>query len=40
MGLEYDGGKIPSLIRAMGGLCGGLGGSGEDCGALTAGAAF
>jgi C_GCAxxG_C_C family probable redox protein len=35
MGLEYDGRENPELIRAMGGLCGGLGGSGEDCGALT-----
>jgi C_GCAxxG_C_C family probable redox protein len=35
MGLEYDGREDPDLIRAMGGLCGGLGGSGEACGALT-----
>ena len=38
MGLELQGKENPDLIRAMHGLAGGLGFSGETCGALTGGA--
>ncbi|HYA43326.1 MAG TPA: C-GCAxxG-C-C family protein [Syntrophobacteraceae bacterium] len=38
MGLEAQGKKNPDLIRSMAGLAGGLGFSGEVCGALTGGA--
>ncbi len=38
MGLEAQGKNNPDLIRAMGGLAGGLGFTGETCGALTGGA--
>ena len=38
MGLEEKGTDNIDLIRAMGGLCGGVGGSGKNCGALTGGA--
>lgn len=40
MGLEMQGKNNPELIRAMHGLAGGLGFSGELCGALTGGAAL
>jgi len=40
MGLEMMGKDNPDLIRAMHGLAGGLGFSGELCGALTGGAAL
>jgi hypothetical protein len=39
MALDLQGRDDPSLIRAMEGLAGGLGFSGEVCGTLTAGAA-
>ncbi|MCC7447685.1 MAG: C_GCAxxG_C_C family protein [Anaerolineae bacterium] len=38
LGLELQGKENPDLIRAMNGLAGGLGFSGETCGALTGGA--
>jgi C_GCAxxG_C_C family probable redox protein len=38
MGLEAQGKENPDLIRTMGGLAGGLGFSGDVCGALTGGA--
>lgn len=38
LGLEAQGKSDPDLIRAMAGLAGGLGFSGETCGALTGGA--
>jgi C_GCAxxG_C_C family probable redox protein len=38
MGLEAQGKENPDLIRAMAGLAGGLGFSGDTCGALTGGA--
>jgi C_GCAxxG_C_C family probable redox protein len=38
MGLEAQGRNNPELIRAMGGLAGGMGFSGDVCGALTGGA--
>jgi C_GCAxxG_C_C family probable redox protein len=38
MGLEAQGKTDPDLIRAMAGLAGGLGFSGDVCGALTGGA--
>ncbi|SPF33606.1 conserved hypothetical protein [Syntrophobacter sp. SbD1] len=38
MGLEAQGKKNPDLVRSMAGLAGGLGFSGEVCGALTGGA--
>lgn len=38
LGLELQGKENPELIRAMNGLAGGLGFSGETCGALTGGA--
>lgn len=38
MGLELQGKENPDLIRAMNGLAGGLGFTGETCGALTGGA--
>ncbi len=38
LGLESQGKSDPDLIRAMGGLAGGLGFSGGTCGALTGGA--
>ncbi len=38
MGLEAQGKSNPDLIRAMAGLAGGLGFSGDTCGALTGGA--
>lgn len=39
-GLEQMGKSNPDLVRAMNGLAGGLGFSGELCGALTGGAAL
>jgi len=38
LGMELQGKDNPDLIRAMNGLAGGLGFSGETCGALTGGA--
>ncbi len=38
LGLEARGKQDPDLVRAMNGLAGGLGFSGEVCGALTGGA--
>ncbi len=38
MGLEARGKENPDLVRSMSGLAGGLGFSGEVCGALTGGA--
>jgi hypothetical protein len=38
LGLELQGKENPDLIRAMNGLAGGLGFTGETCGALTSGA--
>ncbi|MBF4694061.1 DVU_1555 family C-GCAxxG-C-C protein [Fusibacter ferrireducens] len=38
MGLEEKKIENKDLIRAMGGLCGGVGGSANNCGALTGGA--
>lgn len=38
LGMEYQGKKNPDLVRAMHGLAGGLGFSGEICGALSGGA--
>ena len=38
MGLEAQGRSNPDLIRAMSGLAGGMGFSGDVCGALTGGA--
>ena len=38
MGLEAQGKTNPDLIRAMSGLAGGLGFTGDTCGALTGGA--
>lgn len=38
MGLEEKTAENTELIRAMGGLCGGVGGSANNCGALTGGA--
>ncbi|HIJ68428.1 MAG TPA: C_GCAxxG_C_C family protein [Deltaproteobacteria bacterium] len=38
MGLEAQGKSNPDLIRAMSGLAGGLGFTGDTCGALTGGA--
>jgi len=38
MGLDLQGKENPDLVRAAGGLAGGLGFSGETCGALTGGA--
>jgi len=38
LGLELQGKENPDLIRAMHGLAGGLGFTGETCGALTGGA--
>jgi C_GCAxxG_C_C family probable redox protein len=38
MGLELQGKENPDLIRAANGLAGGLGFTGETCGALTGGA--
>jgi C_GCAxxG_C_C family probable redox protein len=38
MGLEAQGKQNPDLVRAVQGLAGGLGFSGETCGALTGGA--
>jgi len=35
LGLEAQGKADPDLVRAMGGLCGGIGYSGKNCGALT-----
>ena len=35
MGLELMGAASPELVRAMMGLCGGIGSSGATCGALT-----
>lgn len=40
MGLEMQGKANPELVRAMHGLAGGLGFSGELCGALTGGASL
>lgn len=37
MALEIDGKENPDLIRAMSGLCGGMGRSGGACGVLTGG---
>ncbi|MCO5387295.1 MAG: C-GCAxxG-C-C family protein [Desulfosporosinus sp.] len=38
IGIEKQGKENPELIRAMHGLCGGLGRSGSTCGVLTGGA--
>ncbi|EHL06513.1 oxidoreductase [Desulfitobacterium hafniense DP7] len=38
IGLEDQGKEAPELIRAMHGLCGGMGRSGATCGVLTGGA--
>ncbi len=38
LGLELQGKENPDLVRAMNGLAGGLGFTGETCGALTGGA--
>ncbi len=38
MGLEAQGKTNPDLVRAVQGLCGGIGSSGDVCGALTGGA--
>lgn len=38
LGLELQGKENPDLVRAMQGLAGGLGFTGETCGALTGGA--
>ena len=38
LGLEAQGKRNPDLIRAMSGLAGGVGFSGDICGALTGGA--
>lgn len=38
LGLELQGKENPDLVRAMHGLAGGLGFTGETCGALTGGA--
>ncbi|HTP09478.1 MAG TPA: C-GCAxxG-C-C family protein [Anaerolineae bacterium] len=38
MGMELQGKEDPDLIRAMNGLAGGMGFTGETCGALTGGA--
>jgi C_GCAxxG_C_C family probable redox protein len=38
MGLEAQGKSNPDLVRAVHGLCGGLGSSGDICGTLTGGA--
>ncbi len=35
MGLEAQGKENPDLVRAVHGLCGGIGSSGETCGTLT-----
>lgn len=40
MALEIDGADNPDLIRAMSGLCGGMGRSGGACGVLTGGCCF
>lgn len=37
LGLEAEGKENPDLVRSMQGLCGGLGRSGDICGALTGG---
>ncbi|MBZ0309444.1 MAG: C-GCAxxG-C-C family protein, partial [Anaerolineae bacterium] len=37
LGLELQGKENPDLVRAMHGLAGGLGFTGETCGALTGG---
>ncbi len=38
MGMELQGRENPDLVRAMHGLAGGIGFTGETCGALTGGA--
>ncbi len=38
MGLDAQGEENPGLVRAMGGLCHGVGARGGSCGALTGGA--
>lgn len=40
LALESEGKEDPDLIRAMGGLNGGIGNTGNVCGALTGGACF
>ncbi len=40
LALELQGKDNPDLVRAMGGLAGGLGFTGETCGALTGGASL
>ena len=40
LALESEGKENPDLIRAMGGLNGGIGNTGNVCGALTGGACF
>ena len=40
LALESEGKENPDLVRAMGGLNGGLGNCGEVCGCLTGGACF
>lgn len=40
LALESEGKENPDLVRAMGGLNGGIGNTGNVCGALTGGACF
>lgn len=40
LALESEGKECPDLIRAMGGLNGGIGNTGGTCGSLTGGACF
>lgn len=40
LGMEAKGLEDPTLLRAMNGLAGGLGGRGKNCGALTGGVAM
>lgn len=40
LALESEGKENPDLVRAMGGLSGGLGNSGEICGCVSGGACF
>ena len=40
LALESEGKEDPDLVRAMGGLNGGLGNCGQTCGCLTGGACF
>jgi len=40
LALESEGKECPDLVRAMGGLNGGIGNTGDICGSLTGGACF